>query len=82
MLSLKESQKKPYQFLAWISTISILIGAILASLCPELYMHHFFFLFGNGILAITAFLWKENSLLVLNTGLFLVYVIGICYEYF
>ena len=74
MFSIKKSEKKPYQFLAWFSTLSILIGALIASLAPELYLHHFFFMFGNGLLAITAFLWKENSLLVLNSGLFLIYV--------
>ena len=73
--------KKPYQLLAWFSTFSILIGAVLASLLPELYLHHFFFIFGNGLLAFTAYLWKENSLLVLNTGLFLIYVFGTFYEY-
>ena len=82
MLSIKKSEKKPYQLLAWASTFSILIGALLASLAPEFYIHHFFFIFGNGLLAITAFLWKENSLLVLNSGLFLIYVLGIFYEYF
>ena len=61
--------KKPFQKLAWLSTISILLGASLASLFPELYFHHYFFLFGNGLLAITALLWKEYSLLVLNLGL-------------
>ena len=73
--------KKPYQLLAWFSTFSILIGAVLASLLPELYLHHFFFIFGNGLLAFTAYLWKENSLLVLNTGLCLIYVVGTFYEY-
>ena len=82
MFSIKKSEKKPYQFLAWLATFSILFGALLASLSPELYIHHFFFVLGNGILAITAFLWKENSLLVLNIGLFLIYVIGIFYEFF
>ena len=78
----KNGKKKPYQFFAWFSTLSILFGAVLASLAPELYIHHFFFIFGNGLLAITAFLWKENSLLVLNIGLFLIYVIGVFYEFF
>jgi len=73
--------KKPYQLLAWCSSISILIGALLASILPELYLHHFFFMLGNGLLAITAYLWKENSLLVLNSGLFLIYIIGVVYEY-
>ena len=81
MLDIKKSKKKPYQFLAWFSTLLILLGALTASLAPELYLHHFFFMLGNGLLAITAFLWKENSLLVLNTGLFLIYVFGTLYEY-
>ena len=78
---LKKSKKKPYQFLAWISTFSILVGALLASLAPEIYYHHFFFMFGNGLLAITAFLWKENSLFVLNSGLFLIYIFGTYFKY-
>lgn len=81
MFNIKRSEKKPYQLLAWFSTFSILLGALLASLLPELYVHHFFFMFGNGLLAITAFLWKENSLLFLNSGLFLIYIIGTIYEY-
>ncbi len=81
MINFKKNNKKPYQFLAWISTLSILIGALLASLYPEVYIHHFFFMFGNGLLAITALLWKENSLLVLNSGLFLIYVSGTYYKY-
>ena len=77
----KQITKKPYQVLAWTSTFSILIGAVLASLLPELYIHHFFFIFGNGLLALTAYLWKENSLLVLNTGLCFIYIFGTFYEY-
>lgn len=73
--------KKPYQFLAWIATFSILSGALLASIVPELYYHHFFFLFGNGLLALTALLWREYSLLFLNTGLSIIYIVGILYEY-
>ena len=81
MFSIQKSEKKPYQFVAWLSTFFILLGALLASLAPEFYIHHFFFVLGNGLLAITAFLWKENSLLVLNAGLFLIYVLGIFYEF-
>ena len=81
MFNIKKSTKKPYQHLAWFSTLLILLGALIASLAPELYLHHFFFMLGNGLLAITAFLWKENSLLVLNSGLFLIYVFGTYYEY-
>ncbi len=73
------SVKKPYQTLAWLSTFSILLGACLASLAPELYYHHYFFLFGNGLLALTAYLWREYSLLVLNSGLSFIYIFGILY---
>ena len=79
--SKKKIFKKPYQILAWISTFSILLGALFASLSPELYFHHFFFIIGNGLLSYTAYLWKENSLLVLNTGLCLIYILGTLYEY-
>ena len=81
MFDINKSKKKPYQLLAWLSTLSILLGALIASLGPELYLHHFFFMFGNGLLAVTAFLWKENSLLVLNSGLFLIYVFGTYFKY-
>ncbi len=81
MFKRKQVEKKPYQYLAWISSFCILMGALLASFSPEIYAHHFFFMFGNGLLAITAFLWKENSLLVLNSGLFLIYVFGTLYEF-
>ena len=72
-----KSYKKPYQFLAWISCFSILAGAILASMIPELYYHHYFFIIGNGLLALTAYLWREYSLLVLNSGLCIIYVLGV-----
>ena len=81
MFNSMQVQKKPYQYLAWNATFSILFGAFLASFAPELYLTHFFFMFGNGLLAITAFLWKENSLLVLNSGFFLIYIFGTLYEY-
>ena len=80
-LNKNSPSKKPYQILAWISTFSILSGAVLASFVPELYYHHYFFLFGNGLLALTAFLWREYSLLVLNSGLSLIYICGIYYEF-
>ncbi len=70
-------KKHPYQPIAWLSTTSILLGATLASLKPELYYHHFFFIFGNSLLAVTAYLWKEYSLLVLNLGLSAIYILGI-----
>tara|TARA_Y100001935_G_scaffold185969_1_gene154491 strand:+ start:1002 stop:1247 length:246 start_codon:yes stop_codon:yes gene_type:complete len=77
----RSNTKKPYQYLAWLSTFSVLIGALLASLAPSYYFHHYFFIFGNTLLALTAFLWREYSLLVLNCGLSLIYIIGIVANY-
>ena len=73
-------KKKPYQFLAWMATFLILTGALLASLVPEKYYHHYFFISGNSLLAFTAFLWREFSLVVLNLGLCAIYISGIIYE--
>ncbi len=74
------TKKKSYQFLAWIATFLILTGALLASLVPEKYYHHYFFMSGNSLLAFTAFLWREFSLVVLNLGLCAIYISGIIYE--
>ena len=76
----RSNTKKPYQYLAWLSTFSVLIGALLASLAPSYYFHHYFFIFGNTLLALTAFLWREYSLLVLNSGLSLIYIFGIIFN--
>jgi len=75
--SLKKIERKPFQNLAWFATTCILTGALSASIAPEMYVHHFFFVLGNGLLAITAYLWRENSLLVLNTFLCIIYIFGI-----
>ena len=51
----RSNTKKPYQYLAWLSTFSVLIGALLASLAPSYYFHHYFFIFGNTLLALTGY---------------------------
>ena len=45
---------------AWCATLLILFGAFFSSFYPELYVHHFFFISGNGLLAYTAFKWREH----------------------
>mgnify|MGYP000155937376 CR=1 FL=1 len=77
MLSIKKSKKKPYQSLAWFSTLSILIGALIASLAPELYLHHWFFIVANSLWILVGYLWRENSVLLMNILLTLIYFVGL-----
>jgi len=50
---------KPYQLWAWCSTLTIMTGAITASL--GLYPYYsYIFLLGNSSLAIVAWLWNEK----------------------
>jgi len=72
----KTNQKK-----AWCATLLILFGAFFSSFYPELYLHHFFFISGNGLLAYTAFKWRELSLVTLNLTLTLLYIFGVISEF-
>ena len=70
-------KKKPYQWVAWCGTVGLIVASILASFVPELYLHHYFFVVSNTIWAITGLLWKENTLVVLNAGLTVIYILGV-----
>ena len=70
-------EKKPYQWLAWLATATLVVAASLASFVPELYFHHWAFIIANGLWIAVGFLWRENSLLWMNILLTLIYVIGL-----
>ena len=72
-----EQNEKPFQFIAWIATGILIIAAILASFVPELEYHHWAFIVANSLWVIVGFLWKEMSLVVLNTGLTIIYIFGL-----
>ena len=72
-----EQNEKPHQSLAWIATIFLIFAAILASFVPELEYHHWAFISANALWTYVGWLWKEQSLIVLNAGLALIYVFGI-----
>ena len=40
-------EQKPYQWLAWLATATLVIAASLASFVPEMYLHHWFFIVAN-----------------------------------
>jgi len=67
---------KPYQWLAWLATWALLLSATLASFnIYPLYVYGF--LFSNSLWMLIGVLWKERSLIVMNAGLTLIYVIGL-----
>jgi len=72
-----KQNEKPHQFLAWIATAILIIAAVLASFIPALEYHHWAFIIANSLWVIVGYLWKENSLIVLNGGLTIIYILGL-----
>jgi len=72
-----EQNQKPYQFLAWAATTILILAAILASFVPALEYHHWAFIIANSLWVIVAVLWKETTLIVLNAGLTIIYILGL-----
>ncbi len=69
--------EKPYQFIAWIATAILILAAVLASFVPALEYHHWAFIIANSLWVIVGFLWKEMTLIVLNAGLTIIYILGL-----
>mgnify|MGYP003321833757 FL=1 len=72
-----EHNEKPYQFLAWIATSILILAAVLASFVPALEYHHWAFIIANLLWVFVGFLWKEMTLIILNAGLTLIYILGL-----
>tara|TARA_Y200000002_G_scaffold188095_1_gene155240 strand:- start:1222 stop:1449 length:228 start_codon:yes stop_codon:yes gene_type:complete len=72
-----EQNEKPYQFLAWIATSILILAAVLASFVPALEYHHWAFIIANLLWVFVGFLWKEMTLIILNAGLTLIYILGL-----
>jgi len=72
-----EQNQNPYQFLAWAATTILILAAILASFVPALEYHHWAFIIANSLWVIVGILWKETTLIVLNAGLTIIYVLGL-----
>jgi hypothetical protein len=77
----KKTNEKPYQWLAWIATACLIIAASLASFVPGLAVHHYAFIAANTLWSVVGVLWKESSLIVMNTGLTVLYIAGLVYNY-
>ena len=72
-----DQNEKPYQFLAWIATAILILAAILASFIPALEYHHWAFIMANSLWVIVGILWKEMTLVFLNAGLTIIYILGL-----
>ena len=72
-----EQNQKPYQFLAWSATAILILAALLASFVPSLEYHHWAFIIANSLWVIVGILWKETTLIVLNAGLTIIYILGL-----
>ena len=71
------TDEKPYQFLAWTATAILILAAILASFIPSLEYHHWAFIIANSLWVVVGLLWKEMTLVVLNAGLTIIYILGL-----
>lgn len=81
MQNKKKIEKKPYQWVAWLATVCLFIAAGLASFVPALALHHYGFIAANALWTTVGVLWKENSLIVMNVGLTILYIAGLIFNY-
>lgn len=72
-----EQNQKPYQTIAWTATAILILAAILASFVPELEYHHWAFISANSLWVVVGILWREQTLVVLNAGLTIIYILGL-----
>lgn len=74
-----KQNEKPYQFLAWIATTILILAAALASFVPELEYHHWAFISANTLWVLVGILWREQTLIILNAGLTMIYILGLIF---
>ena len=72
-----EQNQEPYQTIAWTATAILILAAILASFVPELEYHHWAFISANSLWVVVGILWREQTLIVLNAGLTIIYILGL-----
>ena len=79
ILETKGTQAKPYQGLAWLFTATLIGAATMAAF--NLYpWYSYAFTVSNLGWVLVGYLWKEKSLIVLNAGLTIIYIIGLAVD--
>ena len=72
----EEVKSKPYQPLAWFFTVTLILSATMAAF--NLYpWYSYAFTVSNLGWVLIGVLWKEKSLIVLNAGLTIIYIVGL-----
>ena len=67
--------RKPYQALAWIGTMALIVGACMTAL--NIYpMNVYVMVFANGLWLWCGWLWREPSVIGLNFAMTFIYIIG------
>jgi len=70
---------KPYQWLAWCATVSLICGSMLASF--NIYpWYSIAFMIANTLWIVVGVLWRERSLVVMNSAITLIYIIGLIFK--
>lgn len=70
---------KPYQWLAWVATWALIASAAMASV--NFYPYYVWgFLVSNSLWILVGILWRERSLIVMNAGLTLIYIVGLIFK--
>lgn len=67
--------RKPYQGLAWIGTVGLIVGATMTAL--NIYpLNVWVMIVANGVWLLAGWLWREPSVIGLNLAMVLIYIIG------
>jgi hypothetical protein len=67
--------RKPYQGLAWIGTIGLIVGASMNAL-NIFPLNLWVMIFANAIWLWAGWLWREPSVIGLNLAMVAIYVLG------
>ena len=71
--------QKPYQWLAWLATATLVLGSILASF--NFYpWYSVVFAVANTMWIVVGLLWRERSLVVMNSAITLIYIVGLLFK--
>lgn len=70
---------KPYQKLAWLATTLLLTSSVMAAF--NIYPYYVVaFVISSGLWTLVACLWREKSLIVVNGGLMIIYILGLIFN--
>jgi len=73
------TDEKPYQWLAWIGTIFVLISAFMAS--RNFYPWYAYgYIISNCIWIVIGVLWKEKTIITINAGVNIIYIAGLYFS--